>query len=183
MFNVHFWLPTRKSNMCSRNPLMAGLVLISLLQPSGHFVRQIALIGCGAVLILDSRWFLEILGREILWVLWKALLWRPCESLIVQPGRSLHEDLDQGLVEVLGRRCCEDPGKNLLRSPCMILRKSLWKDPAWWNPLRGPCMILYRSLREDIVEILVEPCRMQSTTKKKLATKIWKVPCLWGACI
>ena len=37
-------------------------------------------------------------------------------------------------------------------------------------------MILYRSLREDIVEILVEPCRMQSTTKKNLQRRSGRCP-------
>ena len=98
-------------------------------------------------------------GKEIFWVLWKVLLWRSCKRFRVQTQRWLkHQDLDQGLVEVPVRWCCEDPDEILPEVLAWTwtgpYEKILWR--CCWHGLRGPCTILHRSLWEDLVEILVK---------------------------
>ena len=109
--------------------------------------------------------------------------------------------LDQGLVDVLARRCGEDADEilsevlawfctgryeKILRRSCShpeVLawsctgpyKKILWR--SWWSPLQEvlawSCAVC-RSLSEDLVEILVDPLRGP-------CMKIFQMPCIRGA--
>ena len=112
--NLDIARATLLSTLCVSDRSRRGAVriLISRAQPSWYFVRVGSLSPRHDAKITPPCWIELILldsGKEILSQL--VFPWRSCASLMVQFSRSvIHEDLDQSFVEVLVRRCDEDPG-------------------------------------------------------------------------
>ena len=85
----------------------------------------------------------------------RVLLTRSCgDPGEVLPKRSLHD-----LVQIMWQDLVKTLVTSSLRSPYMILHRSLWEyllEILMTSSLIRPCMILYRSLWEDLVVTLLQ---------------------------